>query len=204
MSEDVFRIVITVAVGLACMAFLVQAGVAIALFNVARKMQKKTSPLIEKAEVVVAKAGPVIDQFGPLVKKAGPVIDKAGPAVEKVTAILTTTHQILDDTRPRINEISTEAVAIVKSGRQQVEHIGSLLHDAGERAKARLEQIEESVENTVGQVEQVGENVKNAVLKPVREVNGIAAGISAVVSTLVRGSRRSSVDHATQDEEMFI
>jgi hypothetical protein len=41
-------------------------------------------------------------------------------------------------------------------------------------------------------------------MRPVREVNGLAAGISAVVSTLVRGHRRSSVDSATQDEEMFI
>jgi len=38
----------------------------------------------------------------------------------------------------------------------------------------------------------------------VREVNGLAAGISAAVSALVHGSRRPSVDHATQDEEMFI
>jgi hypothetical protein len=41
------------------------------------------------------------------------------------------------------------------------------------------------------------------VLRPVREANGIAAGIAAAVSTLMRG-RKSSVDSATQDEEMFI
>jgi hypothetical protein len=41
-------------------------------------------------------------------------------------------------------------------------------------------------------------------MRPVREVNGIAAGISAAVSTLVRGQHKSSVDSATQDEEMFI
>jgi hypothetical protein len=46
--------------------------------------------------------------------------------------------------------------------------------------------------------------MKRAVMRPVREVNGIAAGISAAVSTLVRGHRKSSVDEATQDEEMFI
>jgi hypothetical protein len=60
------------------------------------------------------------------------------------------------------------------------------------------------VESTVEQVEHVGDSVKRAVLRPVREVNGLAAGISAVVSTLVRGARKSSVDSATQDEEMFI
>jgi hypothetical protein len=35
-------------------------------------------------------------------------------------------------------------------------------------------------------------------------VNGLAAGVAAAVSTFVKGPRRSSVDSATQDEEMFI
>ena len=51
--------------------------------------------------------------------------------------------------------------------------------------------------------EQVGDAVKRAVMRPVREANGLAAGISAAVSTLVRG-QKSSVASATQDEEMFI
>jgi hypothetical protein len=45
--------------------------------------------------------------------------------------------------------------------------------------------------------------MKRAVMRPVREANGLAAGISAAVSTLVR-PRKSSPDAATQDEEMFI
>ncbi len=58
--------------------------------------------------------------------------------------------------------------------------------------------------STVEQVGQVGDAMKRAVLRPVREVNGLAAGISAAVSTLVHHSRKPSVDQATQDEEMFI
>ena len=60
------------------------------------------------------------------------------------------------------------------------------------------------MEVTVKQIENVSGTVKSFVLRPVREVNGIAAGISAMVSTLVRGRRKNSVDSATQDEEMFI
>ena len=69
---------------------------------------------------------------------------------------------------------------------------------------ARLKQIDHAVEATIKQIENVSGTVKSAVLRPVREVNGIAAGISAMVSTLVRGRRKNSVDSATQDEEMFI
>ena len=76
--------------------------------------------------------------------------------------------------------------------------------DAENRARTRLEQIDATVGSTVEQVEQVSQGVKRAVTRPVREVNGIAAGVAAAVSTLVNGPRRSSVDSATQDEEMFI
>jgi methyl-accepting chemotaxis protein len=117
--------------------------------------------------------------------------------------VTATANQILQDVRPRIAQISEETAAIVHAGREQVERVGDLLHDAGDRARARLEQINHDVESTVNQIEHVSEAVKGAVLRPVREVNGIAAGISAVVSTLVRG-HKSSVDSATQDEEMFI
>jgi hypothetical protein len=41
------------------------------------------------------------------------------------------------------------------------------------------------------------------VLRPVREFNGLFSGIKTAVSVYTTG-RKASVDHATQDEEMFI
>lgn len=197
MPDDVFRLVITAAVALACLAFLVQAGVAIALYRVASGMQKKILPVVDRADALAKEAAP-------LVAKVGPVIDRAGPTLDAARGILTKTDKLLEEVQPRIKEISTEAAAIAKSSRRQVERIGELLDDAGSRAKERLEQIDHSVDNTVEHLEQAGEVMRRAVLRPVREVNGLAAGISAAVSTLVHGSRRPSVASATQDEEMFI
>ncbi len=211
MPDDIFRIVITVAVILACIAFLVQAFVVFALYRLIRKTQETIAPLVEQGGNAAKRALPVIDKLEPLVdvtsaalKKAAPVIEKAGPVIEQAAGVLTKVEQILDESRPRIREIATEGVAIAKTGREQAERLGNLLHDASERARTRLEQIDQSVDNTVEQVEQIGDAVKRAAMRPVREVNGIAAGVSAAVSTLVHGSRRPSVDHATQDEEMFI
>jgi hypothetical protein len=210
MNDDVFRIVITVAVALAAVAFLVQAGIVIALYGTIRKMQRKVLPLVERAHPVIDKAGPAIDKAtvlmekaAPAVERVGPILAKTGSTIDKAEAVLAAAQQVIEDTRPRVAEISTEVAAIVRSSRDQVERIGELLHDAGDRARMRLEQIDHSVESTVAQVGEAGETMKRAVMRPVREANGIAAGISAVVSTLVRG-RKSSVDSATQDEEMFI
>jgi methyl-accepting chemotaxis protein len=225
MSEDAFRIVVTAAVWLAAIVFVVQAVVVVMLYKVIRKTQESVTPLMARAETAIGKAQPAIERIGPLmdavrpvvervgpmmdtvkpvIAKAGGVIESTGPAVDRVTAILTTVHQTMEEMRPRIAEISTEAAAAVASAREQVERAGELLHDATGRARARLDQIDQTVDETVQQVEHVGENVKRAVMKPVREVNGIAAGIAAAIATLVYGSRRSSVSDATQDEEMFI
>jgi hypothetical protein len=40
-------------------------------------------------------------------------------------------------------------------------------------------------------------------MRPLREVNGIAAGVRAALNALARGNR-PTVDRATSDEEMFI
>jgi len=211
MSEDAFRVVVAAGVILAALAFIIQAGVVIALYRGSKKTQQKLVEFVGEARPVVAKVGPVLDKIGPVIAKVGPAIERIGPLADKVgvlvekgSAILTNTNRVIEETRPRIAEITGETVAIARSGREQVERLGSLLHDAGERARTRLEQIDQTVENTVEQVEQVGDSLKRAVVKPVKGVNGLAAGISAAVSTLVHGSRKSSVDSATQDEEMFI
>ena len=214
MPDDVFRIVIAVAVGLACLGVVVQATVVIAFYRTIRSIQTK----VESYETVVQRIGPVLDRIGPVLEKAGPAIDKigptldrVGPALEKVgpvadhlSSVLANTSRIMEDLRPRLKEISADVAGITHTTREKVEHIGELLDDAGEKVTTRLGQIDEAVHHTVEQVEHAGDNVKRAVMRPVREVNGVAAGISAAVSTLVKRRRKSSVDAATQDEEMFI
>jgi len=210
-TEDTFRIVVAAAVALACIAFVVQAAAMFALYRVARRMQQKVGPLANRAEPVIGKLGPMFEKIGLAAERAGPAIDEIGvvagklaPVVDDVGTVLAATNRIVEEARPRISELSEEAVGIARSARQQVERIGELMHDAGDRAHARLEQIDQAVDDTVEQVGQVGDAMKRAVLRPVREVNGLAAGISAAVSTLVHHSRKPSVDQATQDEEMFI
>jgi len=219
MTEDVFHIIIAVAVGLACIMFVVQAFVMIGLLRVVRKIEQRVEPLVNRAEPVLenletltAKLGPMADEsVGPLVEKVGAAFEQIAPLVEKLEfaadqagKLLTSANRIIEDARPRISEVSSEVAAISHSSREQVERLGELLQDAGDRARSRLEQIDQTVESTVEQVEQVGDAVKRTVMRPVREVNGIAAGISAAVATLVGKPRKYSVDSATQDEEMFI
>ena len=225
MTDDIFRIAIVVGVGLACVAFMVQAIVVVALFRRVGKLQARTEPLLERARPILDRIEPLVERItgliekaGPAVEKAGPAIEKAGPAIEKAGAaadrlrvvaeraekVLASANRVIDEARPQVVSFSHEAVDIARIGREQVERVGELLHDAAAKAQERLGQIDHSVESTIEQVEQVSGAMRRAVLKPVREVNGLAAGISAAVSTLVGRSKKSSVDTAVQDEEMFI
>jgi hypothetical protein len=155
--------------------------------------------------------GPVIDQAVPAIRRVGPLMDeaksvasKAGKLVDRATDIAITTNMVIADSRPQVKAITQEAAEIVRTGREQVQRVGDLISDVGDKTRSRLDQIDHGVDQTLEQMQNVGGAVKGAVLKPVREVNGLAAGVAAAVSTLVRGHRRSSVDSATQDEEMFI
>ncbi len=187
MSEDTFRIVVTAAVLLASLAFVVQAGIVFAMYRLTRKIQVKTEGFVTRAEPVFAKIEPLLDKAGPVIEKAGPVVEKVGPAIDTIRAtvvrlgpvidrcipvvdqakvaveragvliqnanlVAVSANEILLDTRPRIADISNEAATIVRTGREQVERVGDLLHDAGDRARARLEQVDHTVETTVQQI----------------------------------------------------
>ncbi len=176
MSEDAFRWVVAAAVIVACLGFLAQAAILFAMYRIAQRMQAKVLPLAARVEPILARAEPIFENA----------------------------RGILEDSRPRIAQMTGDAAVVTKAAREQAEQWRVVLDDAAERARVRISQIDEKVDETVQQVEQVGGAMKSAVTRPVREVNAILAGIKAAVATYVQGGRRPSVDHATQDEEMFI
>jgi methyl-accepting chemotaxis protein len=196
MPEDAFRMVVTIGVALAALAFVAQSAAMVGMYLAFRRMQRKAEPLLERAQPAVAQLSKAAEKLSALADKAAPVVDQAGE-------ILLTAHAIMDENRPRIAEIATEAAGIAKTGREQVERLGNIVNETAERARARVEQIDRSVDNTVESIEQAGDAMKRAAMRPVREATGIAAGISAAVGTLMYG-KKYPVDHATQDEEMFI
>lgn len=176
MPEDVFRWVIAAGVLLACLASVWQALILAAIYRAGKEAQK---------------AG----------KEAQ---NKLGPLVDRFDAVLTNAGKMLEENRPHIADITAETSALAKAARQQVERIGELIDDTSVRAKARIAQIDETVGRTVEQVDHASEAVKSAVMKPVKEVGGIVAGVKAALNTYAQGGNRNSPEHATQDEEMFI
>lgn len=175
MSEDVFRWVIAIAVILACCSAVAQAIIFAALFRAGKE---------------AAQAG----------KDAQA---KVGPLVDRLEGFLTVAGKILEENRSHIAEITSDTLVIARSTRQQAEHVNQIIDEANVRVKARIAQIDQSVQETVVEVEHARDAVKSAVMKPVKEVNGLMAGVKAALSTYAQGGNRNP-ENVTQDEEMFI
>jgi hypothetical protein len=88
--------------------------------------------------------------------------------------------------------------------REQAHRFAEIGRDFADRAKAQIARVDAAVDKTVDQVQVAGESAKVAVMKPVKEVSGLIAGVKAAVASLSSNGRRPTMDHITQDEEMFI
>jgi len=175
MPEETFRWVITGGVAIATLCILVMAVVALLLYRVVSKVQARVDDITTRVE-------PIIETVRNLAAENAP----------KFSTIAT-----------RAVEIAANAKDISDVAKDQAHRFAEVGRDVADRAKAQVARVDAVVDETVEQVHHAGDNVKAAVLKPVREAGAVMAGVKAAVSTLANG-RRPTVDHITQDEEMFI
>ncbi len=129
--------------------------------------------------------------------------DRVEPLIPRAEAALETARETLADSRAQINEISGRTLEILDSTKLQLARVEDVVLDAAGRAKNQLARTELIVEDTVTRVHETVSAVQGSILRRIREVNGLAAGVKAGVLHLLKGNR-PSVDRATQDEEMFI
>jgi methyl-accepting chemotaxis protein len=175
MPEDTFRWVITTGVALAALCILLMAVAVIAIFRVVSRVEKRV-------DEVVGRATPIVDQA----------------------------KRIIEDSAPKISKIASSAVAIAANAedvsgvvKNQAYRFAEVGRDIADRTKAQVARVDAAVDSTVENVQHAGENIKAAVARPMREAGAMAAGVRAAFMSYAQG-KRPTVDHITQDEEMFI
>ena len=129
--------------------------------------------------------------------------EKLALLLDKASPVLDSARSLVDDARPKIQEVIVRAAEITTSARDQMARLDALVTETSDCVRIQIERIDMVVGDAVTRVEETTAAVQGTILKPVREVNGLISGVRAALSTLARGNR-ASVDHATQDEEMFI
>jgi len=128
---------------------------------------------------------------------------KIMPLIPQVEGILAVVHRTTERVEKHVEQIGTTSSAILDVTKQQLARVDELLGDATTRAKVQMERAEMVLDDTMTRVQKTVSYVQSGVLRPVREVYGVMAGIRTALAHL-GGSGRSTVDHATSDEEMFI
>ncbi len=121
----------------------------------------------------------------------------------EVQAIIGVSRRTVEKVEVHINKIGVTSTAILDVTKQQVIKIDELLSDATTRAKVQMERAEMVLDDTMGRAQETVSIVQRTVLRPVRELHGVLAGLRTTIHYLGRNGR-PTVDHATSDEEMFI
>jgi hypothetical protein len=133
-------------------------------------------------------------------RAAGEQIREVSGQVESLTQ---TTQRTLEQSRKQLTDVTTKAGEVLDLARTQLVRVDDVLAEATTRAKIQMDRVELVLDDTISRLHETAALVHNGVLKPIKEVNGVAVGIRAFIGALLRG-RRLTVEQATHDEEMFI
>src|ERR1700733_725822 len=121
----------------------------------------------------------------------------------QIESIIGSSKRTLEQAEHHLGIIGSSSVAILDVTKQELMRVDELLSDASMRAKVQLERAEMVLDDTMTRVQQTVSMVQRGVLSPVREIHGIISGIRTAFKHMTRGGR-TTVEHVTSDEEMFI
>jgi hypothetical protein len=138
-----------------------------------------------------------------LQKRAKALQQQIAEFAPKAESLMASAKETLDHGRKQIAEVTSKANDILDITRAQLGMVDSLMTDVTARAKVQLDRIELVMDDSLTRVNETVALLHNGVMRPLKEINGISAGVRAAIAHLLRG-RRPSVAQATQDEEMFI
>jgi F0F1-type ATP synthase membrane subunit b/b' len=136
-------------------------------------------------------------------KKVREMQDNVSTLMPQAKSILSKAESTIDHSKKNIVEITEKANQMMDLSKAQLIKLDSVITDASERAHVQLERAELVVDDAVSRVHESVAAVHGGVLKPIREIQGVAAGVRTAFSVLLRRSR-PTVAQATQDDEMFI
>ena len=174
MDEHTLLTLLTVFVCLAAIAMIVQAGFLFGIYKAARGAHESIKNFTPKAEALLPKAH----------------------------ALLETSHQTIQESRKQITDITSKASDILATTHTQILRIDGLLEDATSRAKIHLDHADTVIDDALGRAHSTVAMVHGGVVKPLLQIQGVAAGLRTAIQFLARGRPNPAEAHA--DEEMFI
>src|SRR5579884_3223364 len=182
MDQQALLIVMTVFVAVAAIALIIQAGMLIGMRKSSRAVEAQVAKIAPKVEALI----PKIEALTP-----------------KIESVLESSRAAIDESRTSFKEITSRTTAILDSTQRQLARVEEVVQDAAERARSQFDRAEMVLDDAMNRAQETVAVVHGGIMKPIREITGVAAGIRAAMHYFARGGRPSP-DQATVDEEMFI
>lgn len=111
--------------------------------------------------------------------------------------------QLLEQLRQQSTEILTRLGEVAETTKKQVQKVDSLLTDVSDRAKSQIDRVDRTVESALDRIHETAATLQGPLLTPIRQLQALAVAVGVIFEHLF-GTRKSTVDKATLDEEMFI
>ncbi len=159
----------------ACAALVIQVILLAVMAVASLRMKRQVSGLVARTEPLLAKAEPM----------------------------LATGQGLLEDIRKYAGELAVKSNELLDLSRKELGRVDDLLAEAATRTRAQMDRIEMVMDDTVNRFQETTSLLQNGVVRPLRQLGGLTAGVRAAVGFLLSG-RHTTVEQATHDEEMFI
>jgi gas vesicle protein len=225
------QIIVAVACWVIAIMFLVQVGVWVGLYLVARKLQGIVEDMRAKFEPKVAQVMTTVTELQATVKEVTETVSTVSTEVRAVSAAVTSSAERIsvlategaEEIRETITRTSAEIKDLVSTTSGDVKglvrntssdvqdlvrttsgDVRSIIDVSKQTAHGAAERMDLMVERTALRVEETGAFVQSQVLDPVREVSAIVVGIKVALETLLGYPERKQINQAYSEEELFI
>jgi uncharacterized protein YoxC len=136
-------------------------------------------------------------------KSARAVEERVAKLAPKVESLAESSRAAIEEGRANMAEITSRTKEILDTTQRQLNRVDQVLEDVADRVRVQFDRAEMVVDDVMTRAQETVAVVHGGIMKPIREINGVAAGIRAALHYFMRGGRPSP-DRVTADEEMFI
>ena len=138
-----------------------------------------------------------------VIRTAKTVLGRLDELIPRVESALARAESALERGSHRMEEVSNKSLEVISIARTQLARVDDLMGDATTRLKVQMDRVELVVDDMLTRVQETVAVFHNGIMRPLRQISGVAAGIRGTIDYLFKGGR-PNVAQATQDEEMFI
>jgi methyl-accepting chemotaxis protein len=145
--------------------------------------------------VIAGLAGRAIKSAEALEKRASPILDKANELIiefsPKLRTISDNAEHISTVVRGKMDEVSVTVTKVnqtVQQVNETVQEVNETVRDANGRARSQVARADTIVTDAMTATQEMTHKVQHTISMPVRQVAGLVAGIKVGVETLIERS----------------